>query len=161
AASVSALTRSRPDRMRDASASTGSTTLATVSRALKRRGHDRDPHSGRAASFEPAGKRPRRGKGEPRLFGEVDRAENRMQVHVRADADLSIAYRVPVEDVLAALDSDARQGLTAAEARARLARVGPNELPAEPPIPAWRRVLAQFRDVLVILLLVATAVSAV
>ena len=68
---------------------------------------------------------------------------------------------MPVEDVLAALDSDARQGLTAAEARARLARVGPNELPAEPPIPAWRRVLAQFRDVLVILLLVATAVSAV
>ena len=80
---------------------------------------------------------------------------------MRADTDLSIAYRVPVEDVLAALDSDARQGLTAAEARARLARVGPNELPAEPPIPAWRRVLAQFRDVLVILLLVATAVSAV
>jgi P-type Ca2+ transporter type 2C len=84
-----------------------------------------------------------------------------MQVHVRADTDLSIAYRVPVEEVLAALDSDARRGLTAAEARARLARVGPNELPAEPPIPAWRRVLAQFRDVLVILLLVATAVSAV
>jgi len=80
---------------------------------------------------------------------------------VRADADLSIAYRTPVEEVLAALDSDARQGLTAGEAGARLARVGPNELPAEPPIPAWRRVLAQFRDVLVILLLVATAVSAV
>jgi len=68
---------------------------------------------------------------------------------------------MPVEEVLAALDSDARQGLTAGEAGARLARVGPNELPAEPPIPAWRRVLAQFRDVLVILLLVATAVSAV
>ena len=84
-----------------------------------------------------------------------------MQVHVRADTDLSIAYRTPVEEVLAALDSDARQGLTAGEAGARLARVGPNELPAEPPIPAWRRVLAQFRDVLVILLLVATAVSAV
>jgi len=84
-----------------------------------------------------------------------------MQVHVRADTDLSIAYRTPVEEVLAALDSDARQGLTAGEAGARLARLGPNELPAEPPIPAWRRVLAQFRDVLVILLLVATAVSAV
>ena len=68
---------------------------------------------------------------------------------------------MPVEEVLAALDSDARQGLTAGEAGARLARLGPNELRAEPPIPAWRRVLAQFRDVLVILLLVATAVSAV
>jgi len=84
-----------------------------------------------------------------------------MQVHVRADTDLSIAYRTPVEEVLAALGSDARQGLTAGEAGARLARLGPNELRAEPPIPAWRRVLAQFRDVLVILLLVATAVSAV
>jgi len=80
---------------------------------------------------------------------------------VRADTDLSIAYRTPVEEVLAALGSDARQGLTAGEAGARLARLGPNELRAEPPIPAWRRVLAQFRDVLVILLLVATAVSAV
>ena len=80
---------------------------------------------------------------------------------MRADTDLSIAYRTPVEEVLAALGSDARQGLTAGEAGARLARLGPNELRAEPPIPAWRRVLAQFRDVLVILLLVATAVSAV
>ena len=80
---------------------------------------------------------------------------------MRAATDLSIAYRVPVEDVLAALETDARRGLTAAEARARLARAGPNELAAEPPVPAWRRVLAQFQDVLVILLLVATAVSAV
>ena len=35
-----------------------------------------------------------------------------------------------------------------------------NELAAEKPVPAWRRFLAQFQDVLVILLLVATAISA-
>ena len=36
---------------------------------------------------------------------------------------------------------------------------GRNELAAEPPVPRWRRFLAQFEDVLVILLLVATAIS--
>jgi Ca2+-transporting ATPase len=45
------------------------------------------------------------------------------------------------------------------EARRRLERYGRNELDAEDPVPAWRRFLAQFRDVLVILLLLATAIS--
>ncbi len=76
------------------------------------------------------------------------------------DQTASIAYRLPVDEVVTALVSDNRQGLTIEDARARLQRFGPNELAAEKPIPAWRRVLAQFQDVLVILLLVATAVSA-
>ena len=74
--------------------------------------------------------------------------------------DASSAYRLRVDDVVAALASDERRGLTAADARVRLERFGPNELAAEPPVPAWRRFLSQFQDVLVILLLVATAVSA-
>ena len=52
------------------------------------------------------------------------------------------------------------RGLSDAEARARLREHGRNELAARPPVPAWRRFLAQFQDVLVILLLVATAISA-
>jgi len=79
---------------------------------------------------------------------------------IRNTPDASIAYRQRVEDVIDALESDAQQGLTSEEAAARLARVGRNELATEPPIPAWRRFLAQFQDVLVILLLIATAVSA-
>ncbi|HZW36363.1 MAG TPA: cation-translocating P-type ATPase [Candidatus Deferrimicrobiaceae bacterium] len=70
------------------------------------------------------------------------------------------AYRQTVNEVLAALESDARQGLGQAEARARLARFGPNELTAEKPAPAWRKFLAQFQDVLVLLLLAAAAISA-
>jgi Ca2+-transporting ATPase len=70
------------------------------------------------------------------------------------------AYRLPFEQVLAALDTDARRGLSEAEARARLDRRGRNELAAERPLPAWRKLLAQFEDVLVVLLLVATAISA-
>ena len=70
------------------------------------------------------------------------------------------AYQQGVDAVVASLGTDAQLGLSAAEARARLALHGRNELEAERPVPAWRRFLAQFQDVLVILLLVATAISA-
>jgi Ca2+-transporting ATPase len=69
-------------------------------------------------------------------------------------------YRQPAEQVLAALGISRDGGLSETEARARLEQHGPNELTAEAPVPAWRRLLAQFQDVLVILLLVATAISA-
>ena len=69
-------------------------------------------------------------------------------------------YQQPFADVVAALGTDPRRGLSTAEARARLERHGPNELQAEAPAPAWRKFLAQFEDVLVILLLAATAISA-
>lgn len=72
---------------------------------------------------------------------------------------ISDAYRLTTEDVATALATDVRRGLSEAEARTRLARDGRNELATEPPVPAWRRFAAQFKDVLVILLLVATAVS--
>jgi P-type Ca2+ transporter type 2C len=74
--------------------------------------------------------------------------------------DASHTYRLRVDAVLAALASDGRQGLTDEEARARLERFGHNELAAEKPVPGWRRFLSQFQDVLVILLLIAAAVSA-
>jgi len=70
------------------------------------------------------------------------------------------AYQQPFELVVAALRSDARQGLSQAEARARLEQHGRNELTADRPVAAWRKFLAQFQDVLVVLLLVATAISA-
>ena len=74
--------------------------------------------------------------------------------------ELGDAYRRSISEVAAALDTDIRRGLLDAEAAARLDRWGRNELEAEKPIPAWRRILAQFQDVLVILLLVAIAISA-
>jgi magnesium-transporting ATPase (P-type) len=68
----------------------------------------------------------------------------------------SAPYQQPVDAVLASLGTNARSGLTHTEACVRLERYGPNELTAEKPVPAWRKFLAQFTDVLVILLLVAT-----
>jgi Ca2+-transporting ATPase len=59
-----------------------------------------------------------------------------------------------------ALGTDSQHGLSAAEAQARLAKHGRNELTAEPRTPAWRKFLAQFTDVLVMLLLIAALISA-
>src|SRR4029434_3191466 len=69
-------------------------------------------------------------------------------------------YQQTVEAVLHALGSDRQRGLTSDDARARRERYGADELAVEPPVAAWRKSLAQLRDVLVILLLVATAISA-
>src|SRR5215211_4491713 len=74
-------------------------------------------------------------------------------------AAMNEAYRQSADEVIASLQSDGRRGLNAAEASARLERHGRNELAAEQPVPKWRRFLAQFEDVLVILLLVATGIS--
>src|SRR3712207_4518147 len=63
------------------------------------------------------------------------------------------------EEVVAKFGSDPRRGLSGQEAGARLQGYGPSELDTEKPVPAWRRFLAQFQDVLIILLLVATAIS--
>jgi P-type Ca2+ transporter type 2C len=62
--------------------------------------------------------------------------------------------------VMHALETDADQGLSAEEARSRLEREGPNELREAPPVPRWRRFVAQFADPLVVLLLAATVISA-
>jgi Ca2+-transporting ATPase len=69
-------------------------------------------------------------------------------------------YRQSVDAVLTEFGTDARLGLSDSEARARLERYGKNELTAEKPVPAWRKFLAQFQDVLVILLLIAAVISA-
>jgi Ca2+-transporting ATPase len=72
---------------------------------------------------------------------------------------MAAEYQQTVEHVIAALASDVDRGLTQAEASARLGRYGPNQLTSEPPVPAWKKFLAQFRDVLVVLLMIATAIS--
>ncbi len=74
---------------------------------------------------------------------------------------MAAEYQRSVEEVLGALGSDAHHGLSASEAHDRLGRYGVNELPTEPKVPRWRKFAAQFQNVLVILLLAATAISVV
>ena len=63
------------------------------------------------------------------------------------------------DEVARALGADLENGLTSQEASRRLAEAGPNELRSTPRRSAWRRVLSQFHDPLVYLLLVAVAVA--
>ena len=69
------------------------------------------------------------------------------------------AWRRTSSEVAAELGTDVERGLTAAEAAARLARDGPNQLEAAATVPAWRRFVAQFADPLIYLLLGAVVVS--
>lgn len=68
---------------------------------------------------------------------------------------------VPAGDAAERLVTDADAGLTAADAASRLVAHGPNVLRSAPPTPLWRRILRQFADPLVYLLLVAVAISLV
>ncbi|MGB3445255.1 MAG: cation-translocating P-type ATPase [Xanthobacteraceae bacterium] len=69
-------------------------------------------------------------------------------------------YSLRPGDVVAReLGGDAERGLTGLEAMRLLAASGPNELRAVSPVPAWRRILSQFRDPLVYLLLGAILVA--
>ncbi len=69
-------------------------------------------------------------------------------------------YQQTLEDVVAALGTHPVRGLGKADALGRLERDGLNELKSEAPVPAWRKFAGQFTGVLVLLLLIATAISA-
>lgn len=82
-----------------------------------------------------------------------------MTITLAPDTEIA-AYRQSADDIVQRLGTHAQHGLTSQQALARLVRDGKNELTAEAAAPAWKRLLAQFRDVLVILLLIAALVSA-
>src|SRR6266511_1196975 len=64
-----------------------------------------------------------------------------------------------VRELARLLGTDPVFGLTGQEATRRLAADGPNEIQVVPAVPTWRKVLAQFQDPLIYLLLAAVAVS--
>ncbi len=74
--------------------------------------------------------------------------------HRRDDPSL-----IEAADMALALGTDLERGLSTEEAGKRLATDGRNELRALPPLPTWRRVLAQLQDPLVYLLGAAAAVA--
>lgn len=70
-------------------------------------------------------------------------------------------YLATVEDVLGEQSSNADAGLSSAEASSRLASVGPNKLKEEEKTPLWKRFFEQMADPMVIMLIVAAAISAI
>jgi len=68
------------------------------------------------------------------------------------------AHAQPPEAVLAALSAQP-EGLSQAEADRRLQRHGPNRLAESAPVSAWMRLLRQFNNTLLIVLMLAAAVT--
>jgi P-type Ca2+ transporter type 2C len=69
-------------------------------------------------------------------------------------------HAMTAEAVVSELRTDGSAGLTSAEAAARLASVGPNQLRPPERTPAWKRFLGQFNDFMIWVLAVAVLVSA-
>lgn len=69
------------------------------------------------------------------------------------------AYQKTVQEILQESDSDAQLGLSNAEVTERRARYGSNVLQAKAPKSFLRKFLEQFHDVMIIILLIAAAVS--
>jgi Ca2+-transporting ATPase len=69
-------------------------------------------------------------------------------------------HNLEISEVLTSLDSK-REGLSQGEAQRRLAQFGPNELAEKKKISPWVILLEQFKNFLIIILLVAVALSAV
>ena len=72
---------------------------------------------------------------------------------------IAAAHALPIAQLCERLDAT-RAGLTAADAQRRLAQFGPNELAAPDRVSPWSVLAAQLKNVLIIILLVAIALSA-
>jgi len=70
-------------------------------------------------------------------------------------------YRLDVPTVLERLGTDPARGLSAEEAAKRLQERGPNELQAAAHISPWTVLAAQFKNILVVVLIAAVVMSAV
>jgi P-type Ca2+ transporter type 2C len=82
-----------------------------------------------------------------------------MTIDAPGTARLSEPHRLHHDDVLGNLGVTADQGLTDAEAALRIERFGPNVLAEAAGVPAWRKFLAQFTDLLILILIGAALVA--
>ena len=68
-------------------------------------------------------------------------------------------YAQDAQDAVRALQTDAKEGLSAAQAAQRLEQYGPNKLNEARKKTNLQRFLEQFKDVMILILLAAAAVS--
>ncbi len=74
---------------------------------------------------------------------------------------MSDMYQLEASEVVQLLATDSTRGLTEAEAARRLVEHGPNELVAAHRVSPWAVLFAQFKNVLLLILLIAVVLSAV
>ncbi|MGI6247854.1 MAG: cation-translocating P-type ATPase [Acutalibacteraceae bacterium] len=68
-------------------------------------------------------------------------------------------YQLSKEQIVEELDSDAERGLTSSEVEKRQTLYGLNALETEKTVPLWKKLLEQFKDVMVLTLLAAAIIS--
>jgi Ca2+-transporting ATPase len=74
---------------------------------------------------------------------------------------VSNPHAVATEGVLKSLATDRERGLTAPEASTRIEQHGPNQLEEALPVPLWKKLLAQFNELVIWILIVAAIISGV
>ena len=77
-------------------------------------------------------------------------------VPVQPDVGICSAHATQVDALAAAFTTDLENGLTAEQSAEALNRFGANQLAEAPATPTWKKVLAQFRE-LVIWILISAA----
>jgi len=83
------------------------------------------------------------------------------QIPVAPPAPIAAPHSLDAAAVVADLHSDAIRGLSREEADRRLQQYGLNQLKSAPETPWWKRLLEQFENFLVIILLVAIVISVI
>ncbi|KDE41243.1 Cation-transporting ATPase [Nitrincola lacisaponensis] len=68
-------------------------------------------------------------------------------------------HHLEPQDVIGSLDSHQTEGLTSSSAQQRQVHFGPNSITGQQPVPAWKRLLLQFHNPLIYILLCATLVT--
>lgn len=68
-------------------------------------------------------------------------------------------HNISIQQVLEQLPSDPDKGLSSAEVAKRLNHYGPNQLQAKRKKTIWQRFLEQFKDVMIIILIIAALIS--
>lgn len=79
---------------------------------------------------------------------------------IKQDQNVVEWHSLDADDVIERLDTDRHSGLTSDEAKRRLTGFGPNLLRSRPPRPVWLRFVLQFHNVLIYVMLVAAAITA-
>ena len=70
-----------------------------------------------------------------------------------------IPHSDAIEEILQQLGVEPEQGLSSDEASRRLQEYGPNQLKAKPKRSLFKRFLDQFKDVMIVILIIAAIIS--
>jgi Ca2+-transporting ATPase len=94
-----------------------------------------------------------------KLEAEEEQEKLTQELIKKMDTKSFTAHKITVDEAIRQYRTDLKKGLSSAEAEKRLKEHGPNELDAEEEKSLWERIIEQFEDILVRILLASATVS--